>query len=165
MVTIHPTAVIGPNVEIEDDVYIGPHCIIGFPAEWKGKEEYGIGVVICSGARLTGLVTVDSGVERRTVIGRNCYLMKHSHVGHDAILQEGVTVSCGAKIGGHTFIGPHCNIGLNAVIHQKHVIAEGCMIGMGAVVPKSLSTGAYGVYVGNPAQFLKNNSAHPNYPK
>ncbi len=27
-----------PNVKLEDNIYIGPYCIIGAPPEWKGKE-------------------------------------------------------------------------------------------------------------------------------
>ena len=88
---IHPTAIIYPNVIIEPDVYIGPYCIIGAPAEWKGYEHHEGLVTIMSGSRLTGMVTVDSGTDKRTIIGRNCYLMKHSHVGHDAILAGIVT--------------------------------------------------------------------------
>jgi len=165
MVTIHPTAVIGPNVEIEDDVYIGPLCVIGFPAEWKGRENEDKGVLICRGARLTGLVTVDSGVERRTVVGVDCYLMKHSHIGHDAMMANGVTVSCGAKIGGHTVILHGANIGLNAAVHQKAIIEQGVMIGMGAVVTKKLITEPFKIYAGNPAKFIGENVNHPNYPK
>jgi len=43
---IHPTAIIGTNVIIEDNVYIGPYCIIGMPPEWKGKEDQDKGVII-----------------------------------------------------------------------------------------------------------------------
>ena len=86
MRNIHSTAVIGKNVTIEDDVYIGPYCVIGMPAEWKGREHEDKGVLIKKGTRITGLVTIDSGVEKITTIGENCYLMKHSHVGHDAQL-------------------------------------------------------------------------------
>jgi UDP-N-acetylglucosamine acyltransferase len=154
MTYIHPTSIIGPNVTIEDDVYIGPYCIIGMPAEWKGKEDIDLGVTIGKGTRITGMVTIDSGVNNRTQIGENCYLMKHSHVGHDAILSNNVTLSCGAKVGGHTIIGNNCNIGLNAVIHQKQIIAEGCMIGMAAVITKKLVTTPNMKYVGNPARLL-----------
>ena len=35
---IDKTAVIYEGVIIEDNVTIGPLCIIGRPAEWKGKE-------------------------------------------------------------------------------------------------------------------------------
>lgn len=150
---IHPTAVIGPNVQIGDHCHIGPLCIIGYPAEWKSNKE-DKGVVIGNGVRLTGLVTVDSGGEKKTVIGDDCYLMKHSHIGHDAQVGNDVTISCGAKIGGHVIIGDKTNIGLNAVIHQKQSIAPSCMIGMGAVITKKLITIPESKYAGNPAKYL-----------
>lgn len=160
---IHHTAVIGPNVTIEDDVYIGPLCIIGFPPEYKGKEHLDAGVVIGNGTRITGLVTIDSGTENPTTIGDNCYLMKGVHCGHDSIIGGAVTLSCGAKIGGHAIIAFGCNVGLNAVIHQHQRIAAGCMIGMGSVVTKKLITEPYKTYAGNPARLIGENNKHPNY--
>ena len=161
MITIHPTSVIDPNVIIEDDVYIGPLCIIGFPPEWKGKEDLeNKGVLIKKGTRITGLVTIDSGADRQTVIGENCYLMKHSHVGHDAILGNNVTLSCGAKIGGHSIIGDRTNIGLNAVIHQKLTIPEGCMIGASAFVGKKSVLQPNYKYAGVPVKEIGSNERH-----
>jgi acyl-[acyl carrier protein]--UDP-N-acetylglucosamine O-acyltransferase len=58
---IHSTALINSNVIIEDDVYIGPYCIIGFDPEWKGHEKDNQGVIIRSGTRITGHVTIDGG--------------------------------------------------------------------------------------------------------
>ena len=114
-------------------------------------------MIIRKGTRITGLVTIDSGARIPTTIGENCYLMKHSHVGHDSVLGDNVTVSCGAKIGGHSYIGHHCNLGLNCTIHQKQVIKEGCMIGMGAVVTKALITEPYRKYAGVPAKDIGEN--------
>lgn len=154
---IHQTAVIGPNVIIEDNVYIGPYCVIGMPAEWKGKEDVNKGVLIKKGTRITGLVTIDSGVEKITTIGENCYLMKHSHVGHDAQLKDNVTLSCGAKIGGHSIIEDNTNIGLNAVIHQKVIVPEGCMIGASAFVGKKSILKPFHKYAGVPVKELGTN--------
>ena len=154
---IHSTAVIGSNVIIEDDVYIGPYCIIGMPPEWKGKETEDFGVLIKKGTRITGMVTIDTGAEKQTVIGNNCYLMKHSHVGHDAQLGDNVTLSCGAKIGGHSIIGEKTNIGLNAVIHQKVTIPEGCMIGASAFVGKKSLLKPFYKYAGVPVKELGSN--------
>jgi UDP-N-acetylglucosamine acyltransferase len=154
---IHQTAVIGPNVIIEDNVYIGPYCVIGMPAEWKGKEDVDKGVLIKKGTRITGLVTIDSGVEKVTTIGENCYLMKHSHVGHDAQLKDNVTLSCGAKIGGHSIIENNTNIGLNAVIHQKVTVPEGCMIGASAFVGKKSILKPFHKYAGVPVKELGTN--------
>jgi UDP-N-acetylglucosamine acyltransferase len=161
---IHPTALIHPNVILGEGNKIGPFCIIGFPAEWKGKEKEGK-VMIGNNNTFTGLVTIDSGAEGNTIIGDNCYFMKHSHAGHDVVVGNNVTVSCGAKIGGHTVVLNDCNIGLNAVIHQKQHIAEGCMIGAQAMVTKKLITEPYKTYAGNPAKLIGENDKHPNYPE
>jgi len=152
---IHPTAVIGPNVTI-GDAYIGPYCVIGYPAEHRGTFPEVGKVEICDGAILTGHVTVDAGIGMNgvTFIGSSAFLMKHSHVGHDAILYQGVTVACGAKIGGHCVIGVEANIGLNAVIHQRVIIPAGCMIGAGAVVIKKSQMQPNYKYAGNPVREL-----------
>lgn len=159
---ISPLAWIHRDVKIGRGNTIGPFCMIGGPAEWKGHEAQG-NVDIGDNNTLTGLVTIDSGALGLTVIGSGCYLMKHSHIGHDAFLAGEVTISCGAKIGGHSAIMKDANIGLNAVIHQKQFIAQGCMIGMGAVVTKKLITEPYKTYAGNPAKLIGDNSNHPNY--
>ena len=156
---IHPTALIGPNVTIGKNCYIGPYCIIGYPAEHKeywGK--FDGGVDIGNNVTLTGHVTIDaSTTEEPTTICDNVWMLKHSHVGHDCFIGDNVTISCGAKIGGHTIVRYKCNIGLNAVIHQRQDIAIGCMIGMGAVVTKKLVTQAFKKYAGNPAKEIGDN--------
>ena len=150
---IHPTAVIYDGVELGDNIYIGPYCIIGAPAEHKAFWDKPIGKVkIGDGCVLTGYVTIDAGTEDVTTLCQGVWMLKHSHVGHDCVIGNGVTISCGAKIGGHTIIGDRCNIGLNAVIHQKQIIAKDCMIGMGAVVTKKLHTIHATKYAGNPAK-------------
>jgi UDP-N-acetylglucosamine acyltransferase len=161
---IHPTALIAPGTIIGRGNTIGPYCIIGFPAEFKGKEKLSRGVIIGNNNTITGLVTIDSGTERVTEVRERCYIMKHAHIGHDAIIMSDVTISCGAKIGGHCVIIDGCNIGLNAVIHQHQDIAGCCMIGMGAVVTKRLITEPFKIYAGNPAKLIGENTKHPEYP-
>lgn len=160
-VFIHPTAIIGENVTIEDNCYIGPYCIIGYPAEWKGFEAVDMGVFIGHGTRLTGLVTVDSGVQQVTTIGRKCYLMKGAHVGHDATINECVTLSCGAKIGGHAIIDSFAIIGLNATVHQRCEVPTGCMIGASSFVGKKSKLQPFFKYAGVPVKELGPNTFIP----
>jgi UDP-N-acetylglucosamine acyltransferase len=130
---IHSTAIIGDNVTLGDNNYIGPYCIIGDPAEHKkywGQEKGK--VIIGNNNIVTGLVTIDAGTEVPTIIEDNCFIMKHAHIGHDCRIMNNVTISCGAKIGGHSIIGEGSNIGLNAVLHQFSIIKRGCMIGASA---------------------------------
>jgi UDP-N-acetylglucosamine acyltransferase len=160
---IHPTAVIGPHVQIGDGNYIGPFCIIGYPAEHKaywlgpkmdtfgGKQQAGK-LIIGDNNVFTGHVTIDAGTEGTTLISDNCWFLKHSHVGHDAEICREVTISCGAKIGGHAIVGSFSNIGLNACVHQRVIIPQGCMIGMNAAVTKGLIMKPDRKYAGVPAK-------------
>ncbi len=164
---IDPTAAIAPGVIIGIGNIIGPFCVIGYPAEWKGKESYLGRVTIGNNNRITGLVTIDSGVESDTKISNDCYLMKHSHCGHDSVIEDGVTISCGAKIGGHAVIGAGSTLGLNSVIHQKCIVPEGCMIGALAFVGKKTEMKPFSKYAGVPAKYLGSNesSVHIHKPE
>ncbi|WP_343668711.1 hypothetical protein [Chitinophaga sp.] len=157
---IHPTAVIGPNVQLGDNNYIGPYCVIGMPGEHRERWGADKGVIIGDNNVFTGHVTIDSGIADLTVIGDNCFLMKHSHVGHDAIVCNEVVISCGAKIGGHVLLENKVNVGLNAVIHQHHDISEGVMVGMGSVMTLKVKTESYQTYAGNPARHIGPNKKY-----
>jgi UDP-N-acetylglucosamine acyltransferase len=167
---IHPTAIIGDNVILGDNNYIGAYCIIGDPAEhkkfWKyernpnnldnGMREVIKGQVIIGNNNIvTGLVTIDAGTEAATVIEDGCFIMKHAHIGHDCRIMNNVTISCGAKIGGHSIILDNSNIGLNAVLHQFSQIAEGCMIGASAFFKGESEP--YTKYAGVPTRKLGSN--------
>ena len=148
---IHPTAIIGDNVILGDNNYIGPYCIIGDPAEHKkfwGQEKGK--VYIGNNNIITGLVTIDAGTEYSTVIEDNCFIMKHAHIGHDCEIGNNVTISCGAKIGGYSIIKYYSNIGLNAVLHQFTTIERGCMIGASAFIKGA--TEEFTKYAGVPAR-------------
>lgn len=170
---IHPTAIICPNVKMGKGNYVGPFCVIGYPAEhkkyWITNEKAsnmlmptfdgaGVGEVeIGDNNIFTGMVTIDASTEQKTVIMNGCWFLKHSHVGHDAVIGNGVTVSCGAKVGGHCIINDNCNLGLNATIHQWVEIPPQCMIGMGAVVTKKTELSPNRKYAGVPAKDIGEN--------
>lgn len=157
-VYIHPTAYIGKNVVIEDDVYIGMGCVIGSFAEHPHivTQEWGT-VLIKRGTKMTKLVTVDCPLEPHcmTIIGENCYLMGHSHCGHDVVLKDNVTLSCGVKVGGHSIIESHSTLGLNSTVHQFSHVREGCMIGANAFFKGESER--FGMYVGVPAKKIGDN--------
>lgn len=174
--TVHPTAVIGPGVElgtsnvvapyavilgpcrIGDRNWIGPHVTLGTPAQIRGREHPvgwtsppdGSGIVIGDDNVIREYVTVHQPTEGTTRIGHRCYLMSYAHVPHDATLGDGVTVSNAAQLGGHAVIGDNANIGLSAVVHQRLAIGGGAMIGMGSVVTKDVPP--FAVVYGNPAR-------------
>jgi UDP-N-acetylglucosamine acyltransferase len=150
---------VGKRVIIGKNVYIGSGCIIGYPAEHKkfwGKDT-GRWVIIGDNTVITGNVTIDLGTVNDTKIGKGCFIMKGAHIGHDAVLKDNVTLSPHAVIGGHCIIGKDVNFGIGSIIHQRAEVPDGCMIGMGAVITKKTSMWKDGVFVGNPAYYLRAN--------
>lgn len=151
----HPSAVIHTNAILEDGVYIGPFCLIGASPEIKGYTGAQWGVVIRKDAKLQGMITIDAGSVRPTEIGA-AYIMKHCHVGHDAIVDDNVTMSPFASVGGHSRIWPYAVMGMHSVIHQHHELAPGAMLAMGCVLPKSVQTEPFTIYVGSGQRLREN---------
>lgn len=156
---IHSTAVIFDMVTIGENCVIGAFCVIGAQPEHREFwDKPSPGVWIGDNVRITTHVTVDAGTTGMTYIFDNVTLLSKSHVGHDATVGIGSTVSCGAKIGGHVHVGANCNIGLNACIHQRQHVEDGCMIGANAFVSKTLITEPYRKYAGVPARDIGSNA-------
>ncbi|MFG1951458.1 UDP-N-acetylglucosamine acyltransferase [Micromonospora sp. NPDC048830] len=176
--TIHPTAVIGADVQLGDDNtigpysvivgptrigngnWIGPHVVIGTPAEYRGGPHpaawdpdggrAGGGVVIGDNNVLREFVTVNQGIQETTRIGADCYLLTSSHIGHDCVLNDGVTITDAVLLGGHTHVWSWANIGLGTVVHQRGQVGPGAMVGMGSAVRRAVEP--FTITVGNPAR-------------
>lgn len=157
MNNIHETAIIYPGVVIGENVYIGAYCIIGAPAENKKTWNDGskAKVYIGDNAIIHGHVTIDSGTEQTTYIGSDTFIMKGCHIGHDAFIGIGVTMSPHTLIGGFARIGLRTNMGMGSVVHQRVQVPEGCMIGMNTTITKKSILEPHGVYIGSPAKFIR----------
>lgn len=173
---IHPTAIIDSRATLGEGNYIGPYsviegpvvignnnrleafCSIGLSPEHK---EYVHGpyqsVRIGSDCIIREFVTINSGTTGDTFIGDHNWILRGAYIGHDAVIENHVTVSCNALIAGHVHVFEGANLGLNTVIHQYSRIGHYAMLGMSTVVTKKSLIEPFGTYVGNPARFLKKN--------
>lgn len=171
---IHPTAIIGDEVElgtgntigpfvvmtgrvrIGDGNWIGPHSVIGMPGEKRGWEfREGAGTRIGDRCVIREYVAVHQGTEHETSVGDDCYLLSRSHVPHDAVLEEGVTLADSVQLAGYVWVGRGANIGLGAVVHQFRRIGAFAMVGMNAAVTADVPPGA--LVVGVPARLTRAN--------
>lgn len=151
---IHPTAIIYDGVVIGIGNVIGPYCIIGGPAEKHGYFNVTGRVYIGDNNTFTKQVTIDSGTTKVTEIGSGCVFLKNAHVGHDAVIDDKVTLSCNVCIGGHTAVLHSTNFGLGAVAHQRLLIPQKCMIGMNTTITKRTELEPGMKYVGSPARCI-----------
>lgn len=140
---VHPTAVIYPNVEIEDDVVIGPYCVIGGPPEhrefYDGKKSKGVRIE--SGSRIFSHVTIDSGTKETTVIGKRSALFQGCHVAHDCILGPDVTIGGQASLAGHTLVMEGAVVSGHSCTFQRIVIGAFSFVGGMSFVARSIPPG------------------------
>lgn len=170
---VHPSAYVGPGVELGAGVIVGPHAVLlgplvvgpdvwigpgvhlGGPPEigtlrhnipWEGDLEYQP-VRIGARTRLRDGVTVHNGSVRETVVGTDCLLFAGAYVAHDVQIGDGVTLSASTSVGGHATIRSGANLGLNVSVHQRRVIGALAMVGMGTTVTRDVPpfATAYGV--------------------
>jgi sugar O-acyltransferase (sialic acid O-acetyltransferase NeuD family) len=110
-------------------------------------------VQLGEGAILCPFVTLTSNVK----IGRHFHANLYSYVEHDSVIGDYVTFAPGVMCNGNIHIEDHVYIGAGAVIKQglpgvPLVIGRGAVVGMGAVVTKSVPPGV--TVVGTPARVM-----------
>lgn len=173
---IHPTAIIGTGVElgtenvigpyavvlgpcrIGDGNWIAPHVSIGGPAEYRGgdhpvgweSELTPNGVDIGDRNVVREFVTINGGLDERTLVGSDCYIMSGSHVGHDCALEDGVTITSAVRLAGHCRIWTRANLGMGTVVHQRTEVGPGAMVGMQSMVRRDV--GPFVMTFGVPAR-------------
>lgn len=111
-------------------------------------------VQIAAGAALSPFVTITSNIK----IGKCFHANLYSYVEHDCVIGDFVTFAPGVKCNGNIHIQDHAYIGAGAMIRQGSpdqplVIGRGAIVGMGAVVTKSVPAGV--TVVGNPARIVE----------
>lgn len=109
---------------------------------------------IAAGAALSPFVTITSNIQ----IGKCFHANLYSYVEHDCVIGDFVTFAPGVKCNGNIHIEDHAYIGAGVMIKQGTpdqplVIGRGAVVGMGAVVTKSVPAGV--TVVGNPAHIVE----------
>ena len=174
---IHPTSIIGPNVVLGNNNYIGPfcyivgdtiigdnnrfeaYCSVGTPAEHKGYFKSLTGkTVIGNNNIFREYTSIHQGTEKTTILGDNITMQRNSHLGHDSIVENLTSLSCNVIIGGFSYVMEGVNFGLGSICHQRSIIGAYTMLGMGCIITKTSKIKPGKVYVGAPAVYLKDNT-------
>lgn len=157
-VTIHPFTVIEDDVQIGDDSIIGsnvtiregsvigknvqifPGSVIGcIPQDLKFKGEK-TKVIIGDETVIREYVTINKGTvsNYKTVVGKNCFIMAYTHIGHDCIIGNNCVLSNNCQIAGHVNIEDWVWIAGVTAIHQFVTIGQHAYIAGGSLVSKDV---------------------------
>jgi sugar O-acyltransferase (sialic acid O-acetyltransferase NeuD family) len=100
-----------------------------------------------------------------SIIYPGCVIDQFVKIGENVLMNVSVTVAHDSEIGNHSFLSPsvavagfvtvgeQCIIGINATLIDNISIAAQTQIGGGTVVIKNIEQA--GLYVGNPARFVR----------
>ena len=174
--TVGPYVVIGPRVTLGDGVRIGPHAVLerdvslgagcsvgagailgGDPQDTKYQGEHTT-VEVGEGTTIREYVTINRGSvgTGRTRIGAGCYLMAYAHVGHDCIVEDGVTLANLVQLGGHVRVEENASLGGSSAVHQFARIGTYAFVGGGSHVRQDVPP--YAKVSGNPVKVYGVNS-------
>lgn len=124
---IHPLAAVTGNVFIGKNVYVGPGAAI------RGD---------------FGQIIIEDGCN----VQENCTL--HTFPGERVVLEENAHIGHGAVIHG-SVIGKNCLVGINAVVMDHVVLADGCIVGAMSFIKAGEHFEAGSLIVGNPAKKIR----------
>jgi UDP-N-acetylglucosamine acyltransferase len=173
-VSIGPFCVVGPNVvlgegckllaqvHLSGHTAIGPRTVIypfaslGSPPQSTKYRGSPTRLIVGADCQIRESVTMSTGTEDGggvTVVGDRCFFMVGSHVGHDCVVGNDVTMANNSVLGGHVVVGDYVFFGGQSAIHQFVRIGEGAMIaGMSAarddIIPFGFVLGQTGQLVG-----------------
>jgi sugar O-acyltransferase (sialic acid O-acetyltransferase NeuD family) len=110
-------------------------------------------VCLGEGAILCPFVTLTSNIR----VGKHFHANLYSYLAHDCLIGDYVTFAPGVMCNGNVVVEDHAYVGTGVIIKQGRpgqplVIGRGAVVGMGAVVTKSIAPGV--TVVGNPARVM-----------
>lgn len=172
-VTVSPYAVIEGDIEIGDGCHIGPFVhIMGYVKMGKNNKVHSAAAIgeapqdlswdgkpglieIGDNNAIREYVTIHTPIHGdqggKTVLGSDCLLMVNSHLGHNAIVHDGVILANGCVLAGFTDIGDCAFLSGNVAVHQHCRVGAFSMTGgLGKVVQ---DVPPYCMADGNPAQY------------
>ncbi|MBN1149814.1 acyl-ACP--UDP-N-acetylglucosamine O-acyltransferase [candidate division WOR-3 bacterium] len=162
-------AEIFPGTKIGNNCSIGKGCLVGGDPQHLKDLGEGCQTIIGDNTVLREYVTVHRGTNlgyKKTVIGKNCFLMGFVHVAHDCILGDNITIANEAALSGHVIVEDNAFISGLCPIHQFTRIGRYSFVGGGYRINKDVLP--YGKAVGEPIGMLGLNLValrRANFPK
>jgi len=110
-------------------------------------------VVIQDDVKIGPYSVIHRGTMDNTIIRKGCRFGAYTNIGHNCDIGENTVMAAGVILNGGVRVGNNCWFGSGALIRHHVTICDNVVIGLGSVVVKDITEP--GIYVGNPAAYLK----------
>ena len=110
-------------------------------------------VVIEENVSIGPYSVVHRGTIDSTTIRKGCQFGAYTNIGHNCDIGENTVMAAGVILNGGVKVGKNCWFASGSLIKHYVNICDNVVIGLGSVVVKDIEKP--GIYVGNPARFLK----------
>lgn len=110
---------------------------------YSNSVKIGEGAIVCAGT----IITVDVNIGDHVIVNLD------STIGHDAVIDDFVTIYPSVNVSGNVLIGECSELGTGTQIIQGKKVISNTIIGAGAIVVKDCIES--GTYVGSPAKKIK----------
>lgn len=107
---------------------------------YSNSVKIGEGAIVCAGT----IITVDVNIGDHVIVNLDCT------IGHDAVIDDFVTIYPSVNVSGNVLIGECSELGTGTQIIQGKKVISNTIIGAGAIVVKDCLES--GTYVGSPAK-------------
>jgi len=143
---------IGRNTIIRENVVIGSDGVTVYRAADGRllKFPHAGGVSIGDNTEIGANAVIAGGILAPTFIGHDVVIGNLCNVGHGAVVEDGVWMSVGSLLGGHTTVHAGVTIAMGVSVRDNLVIGAKASLGMGSVVVKNVESN-HSMF-GNPAK-------------
>ena len=170
-VEVGPFAVIGPNVEVDEDTTIGAHAVItghtrigkrnrifqfvslGEQPQDKKYAGEPTRLEIGDDNTIREFCTFNTGTAQDrgvTLVGNQNWVMAYVHIAHDCVVGNQTVLANNTTLGGHVEIGDYAILGGLTAIHQFCKVGAHVITGGGTIVYKDIPP--FVMASGQPAQ-------------
>lgn len=127
---IGPCAIIRRFTRIGESNFIDAHAVIGGAPQHLAYDGAETWVSIGDHNVIREYVTINRAYEpgAETRVGSHCYFMTSTHIGHDTVVGDNVTLTNNTALAGHVEVGHDVVMGATSGAHQFTRIGPYCMV-------------------------------------